>query len=267
VIVNSRSPGCRTAVAAGWTTSCGARTGDHSAWSRRSAPAPTRRRASTDDQWRADVTLTLLELVRRRLRGLVQLIDKARRTIVYTDFADQLGEAAEIPLVGVPTAGEFERFLGNARAYLHANENHVALQKLRRNLPLTETDLSELETMLVDAGVGTAEDLERARARSEGLGLFLRGLVGLDREAATAAMGSFIADRPLTANQLDFLDLVVAELTAHGAMDPARLYESPFIGLAPQGPQSLFSDSDIDSLVKLLHDVRATALTSSEIVA
>lgn len=212
-----------------------------------------------DDEWWTDISLPLLELVRRRLRGLVKLIDKARRTVVYTDFADQLGEMTEIPLVGVPAAGEFERFLAKARVYLQANEQHVALQKVRRNKPLTVTDLTELERMLTDAGVGSPEDLAKAQEQAEGLGLFIRGLVGLEREAATEAMNTFIAGRSLTASQLDFVNLVVAELTAHGAMDPGLLYESPFTGLAPQGPESLFDEADIDALVAVLHAVRASA--------
>lgn len=40
------------------------------------------------------------------------------------------------------------------------------LHKLRQGKPLTATDLSELEKMLLDAGVGEAGDIERARETS-----------------------------------------------------------------------------------------------------
>jgi len=42
--------------------------------------------------------------------------------------------------------------------------------------------LAELERMLVESGIGRPEDVEKAKAESHGLGLFVRSLVGLDRE-------------------------------------------------------------------------------------
>jgi len=43
-----------------------------------------------------------------------------------------------------------------ARAYLRVLEDHGALQKPRRNRPLAAEDLTGLEQMVIDAGVGTA---------------------------------------------------------------------------------------------------------------
>jgi type I restriction enzyme R subunit len=211
------------------------------------------------EEWWVDVTLPMLELARRRIRGLVRLIDKARRLIVYTDFVDQLGEATEVSLSGLPVGTDFQRFQAKVRVYLRAHQDHVALQKLRRALPLTSTDLVELERMLAESGVGEPADIEKAKQQANGLGLFVRHLVGLDRDAATEALSSFIAGRTLTASQLDFINLVVTYLTENGVMDAGQLYESPFTGLAPLGPESLFTSQDLDALVAALDRVRATA--------
>ncbi len=44
------------------------------------------------DTWWQDVTVSLLEIVRKRLRGLVHLIEKRSREPIYTDFEDEIGE-------------------------------------------------------------------------------------------------------------------------------------------------------------------------------
>ncbi len=211
------------------------------------------------EDWWTDVTLPMLELVRRRIRLLVRLIDRARRLIVFTDFVDQLGDATEISLSGLPVGTDVQRFQAKIRVYLRAHEDGVALQKLRRNKPLTATDMVELERMLAESGVGAQADIDRVREQAHGLGVFVRGLIGLDRDAATDALSGFIAGRTLTANQLDFINLIVNYLTEHGVMDAGLLYESPFTEIAPQGPESLFSGEDIDALVAVLEQIRASA--------
>ncbi len=53
--------------------------------------------------------------------------------IVYTDFADELGEGTVVNLTGVSVGTNYERFLAKARAYLRDHEGHVTLQRLRRD--------------------------------------------------------------------------------------------------------------------------------------
>ena len=113
------------------------------------------------DQWWEGVTVPLLELIRLRLRDLVQHIEKSRKAIVYTNFPDEIGEGVEHELPQVGEA-DFARFKQKARHFLKAHEDHIVLHKLRQGRPLTSMDLTELEKMLLEAGVGVAGDIERA---------------------------------------------------------------------------------------------------------
>ncbi len=218
--------------------------------------------AIAGEEWWRDVTIPMLEQARRHLRALVKLLDKKSRKIVYTDFEDVLGEAVEVALSIGGGSGDFERFRVKVRTFLRAHEDHIALHKLRRNQPLTQADLAELEHMLAESGVGTAQDIDRARQESRGLGLFIRSLVGLDRQAATDALDIFVADKTWSSNQMEFVNLVVLHLTKRGFMEASLLYEPPFTAYAPQGPDGLFTATQVDHLFRVLERVKATALAA-----
>jgi type I restriction enzyme, R subunit len=210
----------------------------------------------TDEYWQ-DITAPMLEIVRKRLRELVKLIEKGKRITVFTDFEDELGTASGIDLPGVNVGMDFERFTAKVRHFLKAHENHVAIHKLKRNQPLTKVDLDELERMLQEAATGADEHV--SRVRELGLGLFVRSLVGLDRETAKQAFGAFLSGRNLHANQIEFVNLVIDYLTEHGAMEPERLYESPFTDFNPRGVEGIFEPAQVTALFEVLNDIRATA--------
>ncbi|HEY0682881.1 MAG TPA: DEAD/DEAH box helicase family protein [Steroidobacter sp.] len=211
------------------------------------------------DEWWQDVTLGMLEGARRRLRDLVQLIEKARRKPVYSDFEDQMGAEVERELPGFEEVVDLARFRAKAQAFLRAHQDHIAVHKLRMNKELTATDLSELERVLVESGIAQRAGLQRAAQEAQGLGLFVRSLVGLDRSAAKEALGTFVTDTTLSANQIEFVNLIVEHLTEHGVMEAARLYESPFTDLSPRGPDGLFSSTQLEQLIARLESIRKTA--------
>jgi type I restriction enzyme R subunit len=206
----------------------------------------------TDEFWR-DITPPMLETVRRRLRALVKLIEYKRGVLVYSDFEDRLGAAADITVKGIPVGTDIEAFRRKARVFLKPHENHIAVLKLKRNEPLTETDLRELERIFLEAGVDEAV-LGAVRADG-GLPHFVRSLVGLEREAAKRAFAGFLEGRRLTADQQEFLNLIIDYLTARGIMDAKLLYETPFTDFDSKGVEGVFAHADVLRLVQILQEI------------
>ena len=210
--------------------------------------------------WWADVTHGMLENARKRLRGLIRLIEKSERKVVYTEFEDELYEPEVVELWGFKSDGGFENFRAKTQAFLREREDDPVITKLRLNEQLTPTDVEHLETILRESGIGDEEQLKAAVEQSQQLGVFVRSLVGLDREAAKRAFGGFLAGGTLAANQIHFVDLIINYLTEHGVMDPSLLYEAPFTDVVAQGPDGLFTSDEIDGLFAIIGSVREAAL-------
>jgi len=111
----------------------------------------------------------------------------------------------------------------------------------------------------LEAGTGTAEDIQRAKSDGLTLGLFLRSLIGLDREAAKDSLDGFLQGKALSANQIEFVNLMIDYLTQRGWMDPSSLYESPFTDISTKGVEGVFDPREVERLLAMLSTVRQHA--------
>lgn len=211
----------------------------------------------TEEYWQ-DIDAWTLEQMRRRLRGLIKLIEGDDAIIVYTDFEDHIGEGTTVPLPDAGVGTDRARFQMKMRHFLKQHADHITIQKLRRNEQLTPQDLAELERIMREEAVATDTDLQTLHSEG-GLGLFIRSLVGLERDAAKAAFADFIGSKNLNGNQIEFINLIIDHLTEKGAMDPRRLYESPFTDMDDQGVSGVFPQADVQRIVQVLNVVRERA--------
>ncbi len=118
------------------------------------------------DEWWVDVTVPMLERVRRKLRLLARLVEKRHRRVLFTDFEDAMGPEERVELPGLAASVDFEKFREKARVFLRSHEDDVSIRKLRMNKPLTTADLASLEMMLEDSGCGGAEEINRGQSAS-----------------------------------------------------------------------------------------------------
>ena len=212
------------------------------------------------DEWWVDVSYPMLEDARRRLRGLVHLIEHIRKTPLYSDFTDSLGDGTEVEIPGTGGAlgsPDFAQFRKKAQRFLFDNLADGIVAKVRSGEPITAADMGELQRVLVAAGIGDTDTFTQASERAGSFGLFIRSLVGLDRAAAKRTFNKFLDDKRYSPNQITFVNLVIDYLTEHGTIEPGRIYDSPFTGIAPEGPEAIFPKDDVDEffdIVRHLHD-------------
>ena len=214
------------------------------------------------DEWWVDATYPMLEDARKHLRGLVHLIERTKKNVLYSDFADELGPAEEVVLPGTGGAvgsNEFDQFRKKAEHFLKENLADDVVAKVRSGETLTLVDMQALQRVLVGAGIGDTDTFAEASKRAGSFGLFIRSLVGLDRAAAMRAFSKFLDDKHYNANQIRFVQMVIEFLADNGTIDPRRIYDSPFISVAPQGPELLYSSSDADEFFEIVKHFYDTA--------
>ena len=214
------------------------------------------------DEWWIDISYPMLEEVRKKLRLLVPLIERSRREVIYSDFEDQVGVSIEIDLPGTGGAAgstEFLQFRKKAEHFLREHIGEAAVAKVRSGEPLTADDIAELQRILVAAGIGDESSFAEASKKAGSFGLFIRSLVGLDRAAAKAAFAEFLDDKRYSKNQIEFVNLIINELCDRGIVEAGRVYESPYDDVAPEGPEAIFVEADLEKLFERIEVLAAAA--------
>ncbi|MET2010164.1 DEAD/DEAH box helicase family protein [Microbacterium chocolatum] len=214
--------------------------------------------ALVDPTWWDNLDVVRLERVRVKLRELMRLIGRENQAIVYSDFEDTLDPAREAVLTRVVPGLNRRAFREKLFGFL-SGRSDVALHKLRTGRPLTAVDLAQLEEALTSAGVVDGAQLHDEATGAGGLGRLIRSIVGMERSAVEEALADFVSAPGFTHRQHAFVDLVVQQLTIAGYIDPRRLYEDPFDGVAPGGPDELFSDAQVTDLIARLRQLDESA--------
>ncbi len=164
------------------------------------------------------------EHIRENLRDLIKYIPVSRITYL-TDFDDDILSVDwnESDLEN----DDLKNYKEKAEFYVRQHPDHIAIAKLKRNMPLTEEDIRSLEAILWSE-VGTKADYE-AEFGQKPLGEFVREIVGLDMNAAKEAFSEYLNDTSLDSRQIYFVNQIVEYIVHNGLMkDLSVLQEPPF---------------------------------------
>lgn len=189
----------------------------------------------TEEFWQ-DITLPMLDEVRKKLRGLVQFLDtEGKREYVYTNFEDELGEAKTVEGL-VKRDGNLKNYRLKVERYVREHEEHPTISRLKHNQPITTADLEALESILFSADVaGDRERFQQIYGTDKPLGKLIREIVGLEPKAAKLAFAQFLNLGTLDADQITFINQIIDHLIHNGTMDPADLFKPPFTDMHDQG--------------------------------
>jgi len=199
-----------------------------------------------------------LDEIREELRELVQYLDVASRTMVYTDIRDSevtqfvRDDETATSTYGIPYRKRVESFI-------RENKNHITISKLINNIPITTAELAALEQMLFDGDERGTVDAFKAEFGNEPLGVFIRGIIGLDITAAQQAFSEFLSMGNLKADQITFIQNIITYLTKNGTIEPSMLFESPFTDINDAGLNGVFDDTSAYKIISIVEKINDNA--------
>lgn len=166
-----------------------------------------------------------LEKIRKALRDLMKYITN-EQSAYETGFGDEIlsieWKQSELE------NDDLQNYKMRAEFYVRQHQNELAIAKLKMNVPLTDSDITQLEEILWSE-VGTKQDYE-AEYGKKPLGEFIREIVGLDMNAAKEAFSAYLTNVNLDSRQIYFVNQIVEYIVHNGMMkDMSILQEAPCI--------------------------------------
>ncbi len=205
------------------------------------------------------LTLEKLENTRLALRDLIRLFDQQNKQKIYhTNFRDSIVGVSEHNYM--PVYSSFESYEKRVHKLIENNKDHLAIRKLHTNLPITSEELKELERILLDDMDEEQRQKMEEEMHHEPLGLLLRNVMGLDRQAAKAAFVEFDEKNNLSPDQLRFINQIIDHLSQNGFVDSGMLYEVPYTNINDQGIDAIFPKQDADKIFEILGRIKGNAV-------
>jgi len=209
--------------------------------------------------WWDGVTLPMLEDVRIRLRNLIRFIDPdAAKEDVYTNFEDEIGDG-DTKYGLVQTDANLQDYRKRVQRFIQEHQDHITIRRLKNNEPVTAKDIEALENILFSEDGPVPREEYETIFGDKPLGVLVRSVVGLDRNAAKTAFAEFLAEAPLHPDQITFLDEVVDYLVQNGTMEPKAMFDTPFTHIHDLGVVGVFGEDKSKKIIELVRHINENA--------
>ncbi|PXX30399.1 DEAD/DEAH box helicase family protein [Arenibacter sp. ARW7G5Y1] len=205
-----------------------------------------------------DISQKKLESIREELRELIQYLESNNRAIIYSNLQDSdITMTIKEPDISSNYGNAYRR---RVESFVRENKHQLTISKLLTNEPITAKELKLLESILFDGTErGTYKDYVKEFGE-EPLGVFIRGIIGLDVKAAQEAFSEFLQAGNLRADQITFIQNIISYLTQNGTIEPSLLFEPPFTDMNDQGLLGIFNDRDAYKVISIIERINGNAM-------
>jgi len=221
---------------------------------------PLIKEVQTDKYWKT-INIKKLESLRTALRDLIKYLDTKTQEPIYTHFEDDLDYDGIKVRGNVNTSYEnLQSYKDRVESYIRKNQDHLTINKLRNNIPITKQELNSIEEMLfIESVAGTKQQFVDHYGEKP-LGEFIRSIIGLEQAAVNEAFAGFLQVGELKADQMTFINTIISYLSKNGTIDKSMFYESPFTDQNDQSIDGVFDLEKKQEVLSIIDQINYNAI-------
>ena len=221
-----------------------------------------------DENYLKNIDILELKNLKDIIEPLTIFLDTDGKHLNYIvgDFEDTYisTEVKDINVFASAYINSKEKF----QKYLDKNKSLLSIKKLRNNIELDEDDLKELKKVLysneeVNLEVLKSEnnsEIEKISSlygENESFGIFIRSLIGLDREAINKEFSEFLNKEKFNSNQIELINLIIENIVKYGAYSKSEIpkLSNDILG---KSIDNIFTDrNDLQKIVDIVNKINS----------
>ena len=163
----------------------------------------------------------------------------------------------------LPQEENFENYKRKVNQYIEANKESLAIFKLTHNKPITDVELADLQNVFLRQ-LGSEDDYKKEFGATP-LGILVRNIAGMDKEAVQEAFADFINSQKLNQNQIVFVDKLVEYVRVNGYIKTGDIFDhAPFD--KPKSMYDMFEMPQIEEIWQIIDSFSRNALVQDDAV-
>lgn len=216
---------------------------------------------SGEDYW-ANISASAIENLRVETRDLIKFLEVESRPIIYTELEDEIKSFTESPAIYERKTFDKEAYKEKIAQFVKEHEYDLTIDKIKKNIKVTKSDIDHLEKMLFDQGSLGSKEVFKDVYENKPLGEFIRSVVGLDKTEAKNAFARISNMANFNSKQMEFVNLIIDYFAVNGVMKTEQLFEAPFKNIHSMGIVNLFGVETTTEITTVINEINSNCLIS-----